>query len=200
MPFADHLQIDLYGEYAECFFAQLPSAEPWNPYGLSSFGFIPSISRPDSVYGQHDALSRQAYCFHSIRSGHQVIRPKRTPQKRWISCHSAPQYLCISKPRPARLVLLSGRAPSVPRFGTVGAISWMQEARDGRERPLKFTQSFCAARKDVCNMRMEYQASIETDADLPDLATWCRRLDLYRSFAKNDNRLFASSCIHEVNG
>ena len=123
----------------KCFFAQLPSAEPWNPYSLSSFGFAPSISRPDSVYGQHDALSRQAYCFHSIRSGHQVIRPKRTPQKRWISCHLAPQYLCISETRSARLVLLSRRAPSVPCSGTVGAISLMQEARDGRERPLNFT-------------------------------------------------------------
>ena len=173
-----------------CFFAQLPSAEPWNPYSLSSSRFAPSISRPNSVYGQHDALSRQAYCFHSIRSGHQVIRPKRTPQKRWISCHSAPQYLCISETRPARLVLLSRRAPSVPCSGTVGAISLLQEARDGRERPLNFTLSFCVARKDVCIIEMEYQASIETDAELPDLATWYRRLDLHTSFADNDIRLF----------
>ena len=75
----------------------------------------------------------------------------------------------------------------------------MQEARDDQERPLNFTQSFCVARKDVCNMRVEYKASIETDADLPDLATWCRRLDLYRSFARNDSRLFTSSCTHGVN-
>ena len=69
-----------------------------------------------------------------------------------------------------------------------------------RQRPLNFTQSFCVARKDLCKQEIGNQASIETDAELPDLATWCRRLDLHTVSQTTIFVNFTSSCTHEVNG